>query len=254
MNQYKYAGDLVPKETVFGVENLPVGYFHTGSQGSQGARERRRERRSGQHSADVLLSEMQPMMMGQLGQPMMQPLQPMMGLGQQGMQPMMMGMPMMMGQPILPSPAPPETWKKRPWQEGEQSKEDWKSKKSNWQPAQWRPEKKKPWQADEWPAAKTEEEEPQAAKAWWERSGTHEVQQAGGKGQAKAQLTLEDSFEKTTRLLYCVQELKVLHKSPKEVKMHWCPQCRQKTYLGNQICITPSCTLPPTLQQRMREA
>ena len=240
MNQYKYAGELVQKEIVFGLESLPVGWYHTGSQGGKLAREKRRERRQALLSPESLSAEMQPMMPMMMGMPQ----QPVM-MGQQPvMMPQQQGMPVMMSMPVMSMPM------NMPYEQKAPQEQQWQ-KKRGWQQSEGAEQKKKPWQQWWKPEQEPDSSLEQPAKKPWWTAGSYDIQRPGGMGKNDS---AEKAFEKTTRLLYAVQALKPLHVSPKLAKMHWCGTCKQRSYLGKDICITPGCKLPAALLDKLTEA
>ena len=234
---YHYAGDLVAQQTFPGlVELVPVGFWHTGSQGSRQAREDRRLRRLqdpevAARAANSTMWQPAGMMQQQpmMGQPMMQPMmQPM--LGQMQQQPMMgpmmqpmFGQPMMqpMSQPMMqpmfsqqmappqmaPPPNPPvpdERVDKSPW-----------PRKKDWAKPAWSKE-----QADKgWKKGKKDEDDELAKGLWWEE-------------------------QRTTRLILAVKLACVYGANTKTQMLRWCSQCKQKEYVGADLCLTPGCRLP----------
>lgn len=213
VREYKYSGELVQRQVLGGIEEIPVGWFRaSGSQGGAAARERRRDRR------------MQPMQqpMQQFYVPPMQPMQPGMSSMQPGMQvpmsypgiqPNMVQMqppwgPMMqvpqqpMQQhptPIVPIPAAPHN--EKPW-----------SGPGNW--------RRNNWSKGSWAKA---DDDAVVGKQW---------------NQAR-----------TARLLLAVQIGAVYGiTKTSDLLLRWCFKCKLKQYIGKEFCTTPWCRLPQGVQ------
>jgi hypothetical protein len=233
---YLYAGDLVAQQTFPGVvELVPVGFRHTGShQGSRKARESRRLRRLqdpevAARAANSTMWQPAGMMQQQpmMGQPMMQ--QPMMPMGQPMMQPMfgqpMMQQPMlqpMMQQPMMQQPAfgqqmaPPQMAPppNPPVPDERVDKSPWPRKK-DWAKPAWSKE-----QAEKgWKKGKKDEDDELAKGQWWEE-------------------------QRTTRLILAVKLACVYGADMATQMLRWCSQCKQKEYVGADLCLTPGCRLP----------
>ena len=160
------------------------------------------------------MMQQQPMM----GQPMMP--QQMMGqpmvYGQPMMQQPMFGQPMMQqpvfGQHMAPPqmapppnpPAPEERVDKGPW-----------PRKKEWAKPAWSKEQSE----KGWKKGKKDEDDELAKGLWWEE-------------------------QRTTRLIMGVKLACVYGANTKTQMLRWCSQCKQKEYVGADLCLTPGCRLP----------
>ena len=214
---FKYAGDLIWKETAFGLEQVPVG-FHRENQGGLGARNRRRARRAMAFSPPLFgMGGWPPVFSsGPYGFPAAPPVFPSVG---QATAPV-----------VFPPAPPPEVAVSKAPPAEPAPDQQWKSAA---------PAADKAW-GGKWPAwqKKQQEKDWEADEPQWKKP----------KKQVPLQTYKEtdEAFkqEKTARLLCITQQLLLAGRLTKNTNVHWCSHCRQKMYVGGDMCCTPGCIWP----------